>query len=324
MSSSSSTIVDTNMQLSNLMRFLQTVTPTAPLKFAPLHQSSICDLNSQLQPLQNESRIHYFTLADMWKWYENCSVYGIGTMVSLGCGKETIQYFSPCLSSIQLYTKKPFSTFSSPRSNSGHDGGSVEVEKDSTDEDIDNNDDGIAHDNVSSGSSPMKDKFDPLYLSFFESRPPYERPTLSDTVDELAVTNPGLMTLTSMDLSPASWFAIAWTPIMHYPYHGEKLLETSFLTFHTLSSSSQGAENEINAHFDAVGRKVISDAGSVGIPLMPFGLATYKMCEDVWIVDGTDYQNLENLENAADSWLKKRHVFHHDFHYFKRKSTGSN
>ncbi|CAN0882038.1 hypothetical protein LINGRAHAP2_LOCUS14578, partial [Linum grandiflorum] len=47
-------------------------------------KSLICDPSDPLHPLQNESRIDYFTLADLWSCNEESSAYGTGTMVSIG------------------------------------------------------------------------------------------------------------------------------------------------------------------------------------------------------------------------------------------------
>ena len=60
-------------------------------------------------------------------------------------------------------------------------------------------------------------------------------------INELARRYPGLMSLRSVDLSPASWMAVAWYPIYHIPMGRTiKDLSTCFLTYHTLSSSFQG------------------------------------------------------------------------------------
>lgn len=55
-----------------------------------------------------------------------------------------------------------------------------------------------------------------------------------------------------------------------------------------------------------------------GIPLPPFGLATYKMQGNVWVTDrcGRDQEKLASLISVADSWLKQLGVQHHDFNYF--------
>ncbi|CAN0854870.1 hypothetical protein LINGRAHAP2_LOCUS6046 [Linum grandiflorum] len=293
MSSSSSITVSTAAP-SNLICFLHSVTPV------PLSKSSIRDLNRPLQPLQNESEIDYFTLADLWSCYEEFSAYGAETTVLLNGDDYVTQYYAPYLSGIQLYTNKPFSA-----SSGGHDD-ALEVEKDTTD----------------------GDKHGSPYLLFIESCSPNYRVPLWKKVANLAIENPGLMTLTSADLSPASWMSVAWYPIYHIPTKREKDLDTVFLTFHMLSSSFQGADNVINdacvdAARAATRTKVIRDDGNVGIPLPPFGLSTLKMRGDLWIADGDDFETLDNLDNAADSWLKQLGVSHHDFNFFKRKFAES-
>ncbi|CAN0854872.1 hypothetical protein LINGRAHAP2_LOCUS6047 [Linum grandiflorum] len=180
------------------MQFLQSVTPAFPL------QSSICDLN---HPLQNESGIDYFPLGDLWKCYEEFSAYGAETTVSLRCDDYATQYYAPYLSGIQLYTN---TLFSASRSSGGHDDVLLDVDKDLTDQDFNNHNSGKPpHDNVSSGSSRTDDKLGSPYLLFIESCSPNYRVPLWKKVAKLATENPGLMTLTSVDLSPVSWMFIA-------------------------------------------------------------------------------------------------------------------
>nr|GMC76926.1 uncharacterized protein LOC109188307 [Ipomoea batatas] len=122
-------------------------------------------------------------------------------------------------------------------------------------------------------------------------------------INSLAQRYPGLMSLRSVDLSPASWMAVAWYPIYHIPMGRTiKDLSTCFLTFHTLSSSFQVKKSKAQG----------------AIPLPPFGLASYKMQGDVWVSDksGRDQERMVSLLSVADSWLKQLGVQHHDFNYF--------
>ncbi|PIN02891.1 hypothetical protein CDL12_24592 [Handroanthus impetiginosus] len=132
-----------------------------------------------------------------------------------------------------------------------------------------------------------------------------------DKICSLAQRHPGLMSLRSVDLSPASWMAVAWYPIYHIPTGRTiKDLQTCFLTYHTLSSSFQDMEFEEDMERK---RKV---GESISLP--PFGLATYKMQGDVWISDknGQDRERIVSLLRVADSWLKQLRVQHHDFNHF--------
>ncbi|KAE8702389.1 hypothetical protein F3Y22_tig00110483pilonHSYRG00410 [Hibiscus syriacus] len=60
------------------------------------------------------------------------------------------------------------------------------------------------------------------------------------------------------------------------------------------------------------------------IGLFPFGLATYKMHGDVWVMGnyGQDQERLVSLSSVADSWLKQLRVEHHDFNYFTGTRRG--
>lgn len=55
-----------------------------------------------------------------------------------------------------------------------------------------------------------------------------------------------------------------------------------------------------------------------GIPLHPFGLATYKMQGELWVSGrgGKDEERIASFRGVADSWLKQLRVQHHDFNYF--------
>lgn len=63
--------------------------------------------------------------------------------------------------------------------------------------------------------------------------------------------------------------------------------------------------------------------GKSEIRLSPFGLAAYKMQNDVWLNTHTqkDYEKLCDLQNAADSWLKQLSYSHHDFNFFTAHSN---
>ncbi|TMW94052.1 hypothetical protein EJD97_010798, partial [Solanum chilense] len=122
---------------------------------------------------------------------------------------------------------------------------------------------------------------------------------------------PGLATLKSTELSAASWMAVAWYPIYHVPMKGiTKNVSASFLTYHTLSSTFQDVAEQ-------------NPDGKSEIRLSPFGLAAYKMQNDVWLNTHKqkDYEKLCDLQNATDSWLKQLSYSHHDFNFFTAHSN---
>ncbi|KAI3948621.1 hypothetical protein MKW98_027687 [Papaver atlanticum] len=323
----------------NLECFLDCVTPRVPSQHLP--KSCIRDLNSLWNP-QSKEMVEYFTLGDLWDCFDEWSAYGTGAPVVLNNGESVVQYYVPYLSAIQIYTSKSLasspssSTTRSPREESSD---HAEFETDSWSDDSDgeklsrsfsSNNSSKFWDAVSDDSNfdhhesswPMRDRLGFLYHQYFEMSAPYWRVPLMEKVTEMSRTYPGLKTLRSVDLSPASWMAVAWYPIYHIPTgRTVKDLSACFLTFHTLSSSFQDPlpddeENDMSS--DCVkGRNSKS-----GIPLPPFGLATYKMNGDVWIQpDAGDYERIDTLQSAADSWLKQLRVQHHDFSYFVSRST---
>ncbi|KAE9619107.1 hypothetical protein Lalb_Chr02g0149671 [Lupinus albus] len=93
--------------------------------------------------------------------------------------------------------------------------------------------DNISYDS-SSDQVPKEDILGYLNFQYTETTQPYLRVPLAEKIAELAKCHPALMTLKSVDLSPASWMAVAWYPIYAIPTQQN---ETCFLTYHSLSSS---------------------------------------------------------------------------------------
>ncbi|XP_052181293.1 uncharacterized protein LOC127794326 isoform X2 [Diospyros lotus] len=323
---------------SNLQRFLHSVTPNVPSKILP--KSCIGDLSS-IWHAEDKDIIEYFTLSDLWECYDEWSAYGVGTLVVLNNNETVTQYYVPYLSAIQLYTNKSFLTFRNPREDIDvmeceFEFWSDDSESDKLSRSLSNNsskgwdatsvDSSVDHDSP----WPVRDRLGYLYFQYYDTCSPYWRIPLLDRVSEFAQNYAGLVTLKSVDLSPASWMAIAWYPIYHIPTKGNvKDLSTCFLTFHTLSSSFQdddlAAENHI-PHSQVVDEKILrgksKSRGSGEISLPPFGLATYKMQGDIWMKpDASDHERLIDLHSAADSWLKQLNVQHHDFNFFTSRST---
>ncbi|XP_059454483.1 uncharacterized protein LOC132184758 [Corylus avellana] len=335
-------IYKTNPSMSsNLERFLQYVTPTVPSRSLP--QSCFDNLNSLWQS-PGKDTIEYFTLRDLWECYDEWSAYGAGTPVLLNGGETVMQYYVPYLSALQICTNKS----AAASRNRKEDSDVVEFENDSWSDDSgsDNlstclsNNSSKAWDAVSEescldqeGSWPMRDRLGSLYLQYIEMASPYWRVPLMDKITELAQNYPSLMTLKNVDLSPASWMAVAWYPIYHIPSQkNEKDLSACFLSYHTLSSTFQDNAAEdadtINRketlHPEAmrtVGDKSKEESGG-GISLPPFGLATYKLQGDLWIKPHTsDRERMIHLYSAAESWLKQLGIQHHDFNFFSFHCT---
>ncbi|OAY57715.1 uncharacterized protein LOC110609332 [Manihot esculenta] len=321
---------------SNLERFLQCVTPVVPSRFLP--QSCIHDLTSSWQPPGSKDMVEYFTLGDLWDCYDEWSAYGSGTQVLLNKGESVMQYYVPYLSAIQIYSNKAALAFRNL--NPGEHIDAVEFESDSWSDDSTNDKLSRSLSNNSSqtwetssedlsvdheGSLLTMERFGYLYLQYFETSSPCWRIPLIEKITELARNHPGLMTLKNVDLSPASWMAVAWYPIYHIPTkRNEKDLSTSFLTYHTLSSSFQDCGNEHADMLDSIEATRIKpkDDSSGGISLPPFGMANYKLQGDLWVKPETsDLERIIYLRSAADSWLKQLDVYHHDYNFFTSHST---
>ncbi|WOH02575.1 hypothetical protein DCAR_0521964 [Daucus carota subsp. sativus] len=302
------------MHQSNLGAFLDCTTPQPPCQF--LSKTEIKNLNRLWHPWGSE-KVDFFTLSDLWNCYDEWSAYGAGVPIRLDNGETLVQYYVPYLSALQIFISTQ--SFNSPREDA-----------DSTSETRDSFSDSFSDESESEKLSRwdgcsseegafeqenlwhQSDKLGHLYCQYFEKLTPYGRVPLMDKVSELSQKYPGLMSLRSVDLSPASWMSVAWYPIYHIPMGRTiKDLSACFLTFHTLSSSFQDLDEEM-------GNTKSKQKKDKGIALPPFGLATYKMQGDVWVnnKNGGDHDRLNSMLSVADSWLKQLRVQHHDFNYF--------
>ncbi|GAB2234661.1 hypothetical protein Droror1_Dr00003921 [Drosera rotundifolia] len=312
-----------SMMNSNLECFLRCTTPVVPSQFLP--KSEMRNLNRLWHPWERE-KIECFSLSDLWNCYDEWSAYGAGVPITLSTGETLVQYYVPYLSAIQIFTSTPPLT---PVFRDDTDSGDGET-KDSFSESLSDENESDKSSSKWDGCSseeggfenechwPLNDRLGYRYCQYFEKSTPYGRVPLMDKVSGLAQRYPGLMSLRSVDLSPASWMAVAWYPIYHIPMGRTiKDLSTCFLTYHTLSSSFQDMDHVDDFEGSSTGWKSSRKEGE-GIPLSAFGLATYKMQGPVWISGrgGRDQERLLSLLGVADSWLKQLRVQHHDFNYF--------
>ncbi|XP_010556833.1 PREDICTED: uncharacterized protein LOC104826029 [Tarenaya hassleriana] len=307
---------------SNLDRFLNCTTPVVQSQSLP--KAGIRNLNRIWHPCERE-KVEYFRLSDLWDSYDEWSAYGAGVPIRLTNGESLVQYYVPYLSAIQIFTSPSSLIRLREESESGYCETRDSISDYSCSEESDSDkqwrmdgssasDEGLEQDAI----FHPNDRLGYIYLQYFERSPPYARVPLMDKINELAERFPGLMSLRSVDLSPASWMAVAWYPIYHIPMGRTiKDLSTCFLTYHILSSSFQDMDSDDNTEEDTA-RK---DADEIS--LVPFGMATYKMQGDVWVSEddlGHDQERLVSLSSVADSWLKQLRVQHHDFNYFSGMS----
>nr|GLL41535.1 uncharacterized protein LOC109167854 [Ipomoea trifida] len=305
---------------SNLQNFLSSVTPTVSLH-APKQKDG--------------DAIECFTLGDLWDCYEEWSVYGVGIPVILNSGLSVTQYYVPYLSAIQIYTNKPQQTSRNQKEN--EDVASTEGEK--KDESLSKERDGISiersKDCCDDKPSSKAEQHGHLYFQFCDTVSPYWRIPFIEKIGEFAEVHPGLMTFKTTDLSPASWISVAWYPIYQIPTKGnhKDRLSTCFLTYHALSASSILGGVNPDKDENKKGKKVLEmvkgeegnnniiKSGNVLYRPYPFGMATYRLDDEIWINGNTfdDYERIIDLYNAAESWLKQLNFWHHDFNFFTSK-----
>ncbi|KAI3454262.1 hypothetical protein Pfo_010925 [Paulownia fortunei] len=301
---------------SNLESFLHSVTPLVPTKPLSLQEVGV-------------ETIEYFILEDLWQCYDEWSAYGAGIPVALNGRETVVQYYAPYLSAIQLYTinrdKREGAKLSSDHVSETDEFSGSFTNNSSKTWDTTSTDSSFDHDCL----WPARE-WDPLaypYFQYCETVSPYWRVPFVDKIAEFADNFPGLFSLKSTDLSPASWMSVAWLgalayPIYHIPFKGKvEDLSTYFLTFHTLSSCFQDTHGSNDISFPYVVETVAEAKSENKIKLPPFGLSTLRMQGEIWINDvAGDYEKLINLHCAADSWLKQLGFHHHDFDYYQKKN----
>ncbi|XP_072957074.1 uncharacterized protein [Typha angustifolia] len=306
---------------SNLQCFLDCTTPSVATQIIakPFYHAS----NTLRRP-PGLDNVEFFSLRNLWDQFYEWSACGAGSHVLFPSGETVVQYFVPYLSGIQLYTNKSFAVSRSSGADSRIKDWSDhnEHEKQSTlsgtiSEESDDNQE---------GSQGSKEHLGHLSFEFFETCPPHGRVPLLNKVYELSQGFPGLTSLTSVELSPASWMSVAWYPIYHIPARcNVKELSACFLTYHALSPSFQdympGNVTNSSSYSNNGRHGRIPQLKGRRVSLPPFGLATYKMQESLWMNTETgDHEKVASLFNSADSWLKQLGVEQHDFNYFKTHS----
>ncbi|KAJ4972845.1 hypothetical protein NE237_006019 [Protea cynaroides] len=321
---------------SNLDRFLESTTPSVHAQYLSKTRTRVwrtCDV--EFQP--------FFTLGDLWESFKEWSAYGAGVPLILNGSDCVVQYYVPYLSGIQIYGDskssaksrlagedtdgdyyrdsssdgssdcEPESGMKSSRElwNRHHLGSDFPLHMDRlslVDKHI-SMQEGSSSDDGEAGNSQGC-----LLFEFLEQDPPYSREPLADKISDLASQFPGLKTLKSYDLLPASWVSVAWYPIYRIPT-GPTLrdLDACFLTFHSLSTPIRDAGS---GQAPVVSYPNGMD-GVRKISLPVFGLASYKFKGSMWIPNGgCERQVANSLLQAADNWLRLLQVNHPDFQFF--------
>ncbi|WCJ24474.1 hypothetical protein M5689_006433 [Euphorbia peplus] len=310
--------------LSNLERFLDSITPSVPAHYlskTTMRGWRTCDV--EFQP--------YFMLGDLWESFKEWSAYGAGVPVTLNDSDSVVQYYVPYLSAIQIYgesmktcvkSRRPCEDSDSDFRDSSSDGSSdyeperglkalreqwnhhlangVPLRMDRLslrDQQIANMEDSSSSDDGESINSKGC-----LLFEYLERDPPYSREPLADKISDLTLRFPGLKTLRSCDLLSSSWISVAWYPIYRIPTGPTlKDLDACFLTYHSLHTPLGGEQN-------AQAPVMTFPSEIDGVPKMSlpvFGLASYKFKGPLWTPSGGyEHQLANSLVQGADSWLR--------------------
>ncbi|KAE9605355.1 hypothetical protein Lal_00025302 [Lupinus albus] len=308
------------IRLSNLERFLQSITPSVPSQFlskTTMRGFSTC--NVEFQP--------YFVLGDLWESFREWSAYGAGVPLVMNDNDSVVQYYVPYLSAIQIYgvTAKPSLKSGRVGEDSDNDFRDSSSDGSSDSEEVSHSmgmlslrDHNTAPRNgFSSDDGESANSQGCLLFEYLEQDLPFSREPLADKILDLTFRFPELMTLRSCDIQSSSWISVAWYPIYRIPTGPTlKDLDACFLTYHSLYTPVGGSQG-------MQAPRVSDPAETDGVPRMAlpvFGLATYKFKGSLWTPNGGYERQLSStLMQAAGDWLNLLQVRHPDFAFFSRR-----
>ncbi|KAJ0094997.1 hypothetical protein Patl1_14937 [Pistacia atlantica] len=191
---------------SNIQCFLECITPTLTTHL-------------QQKPLVKDEA-DCFSLSDLWNLYVEWSSYGASVPLMLDGYESVVQYYSPSLSALQIYTNAARPSIPLIRNGDANP----------------NLDDSI--NNQYYGAPKIEDQLGLLYCQYNEISSPYYRLPFTEKINELSQGYPRLLKFKSTDISLYSWMAIAWYPIYQIPtMTNVRELSACFLTYHKLSPS---------------------------------------------------------------------------------------
>ncbi|KAL9240266.1 hypothetical protein vseg_014508 [Gypsophila vaccaria] len=329
-STSNAAIASVLRSSTNLDSFLEYTTPSVPAHY--FSKTSIKGWRSQEEDFRP-----YFVLGDLWDTFDEWSAYGAEVPILLNGTDSVKQYYVPYLSGIQLYidpskpspkTRMPGEESDESFRETSSDGSSdCEQErgpnsfgvwpKNAAESNIQHMKGLSLREKPLNGSS--SDEGEPsmgeLVFEYFEHDTPFGREPLANKISRLATRFPELKTYRSCDLASSSWISVAWYPIYRIPT-GPTLqnLETSFLTYHYLSTPVTGRQNEWHCHF---GSSQSPLGMAVKLPLPIFGMAYYKFKISMWDQNRVDESpKVNSLLQSADEWLRHLNVNHPDYRFF--------
>ncbi|CAA3029476.1 Hypothetical predicted protein [Olea europaea subsp. europaea] len=203
-----------NSMQSNLDNLLDYTTPSIPSQF--LSKTETRKLNRLWNPFERET-VEYFSLNDLWNSYDEWSVYGAGVPIRLANGQNLVQYYVPYLSAIQIFTSNSSINYSREEAESSCEtrdcfSDSFSEENESVSEKL------LTWDRCSSEEVVLEqdnfwhpnDRLGYRNFEYIEKSSPCGRVPLMAKIRGLGQRYPALMSLRSVDLSPASWMAVAW------------------------------------------------------------------------------------------------------------------
>eukprot|EP00238_Polyblepharides_amylifera_P006635 CAMPEP_0196591058 /NCGR_PEP_ID=MMETSP1081-20130531/68399_1 /TAXON_ID=36882 /ORGANISM="Pyramimonas amylifera, Strain CCMP720" /LENGTH=340 /DNA_ID=CAMNT_0041914315 /DNA_START=121 /DNA_END=1140 /DNA_ORIENTATION=- len=324
-------ILPCRTRLPNLGSLFTHTTPCVTTFHSPKVDSCSREEKKNLSEKLRRKSIHergdFFNLQDLWECYEEPSAYGAEVPLVMESGEEVLQYYVPYLSAIQLFSRPPKNEREQRCIHVGS--SSEDGDCDSAYGDCDrisgrftesscdtDSVDSRSDDGVESTYSKKQAVEPSLLFEYFESAMPFTRSPLADKVSELSRDYPDLVRLTSSQLAPSSWLAVAWYPIYRIPT-GKSLkdLAACFLTYHCLNLQQQeedGLEvdgcpmppqNTSRAEKAALDARVARVSSSCsGAALRPFGYAAYKVRGEIWNSTSGVMQMHETMLESAKSW----------------------
>nr|XP_043607387.1 uncharacterized protein LOC122579303 [Erigeron canadensis] len=316
--------------MSNLDHFMKHTTPLVTAQHFP---------KTSMKGRRNHANDYhpYFVLGDLWESFKEWSAYGVGVPLVMNERDSVVQYYAPSLSAIQLYVDPNAPTTSFRRH--GDDSDYESSRATSSDSSYEAGAGIVRGPQLSKTVNSVNQSFNKLALrddscegeirnppgllafEYFERASPFQREPLASKIAELEYKFPELRTYRSCDLTQSSWVSVAWYPIYRIPV-GPSLqnVDTSFLTFHSLSTPLRSTSKDQNSGHGSTARKVHEARLTSQLSLPIFGLAVYKFKNSDWMKEGVlSTQKINSLLKSTDNWLRNLGVHHPDYAFFKSR-----
>eukprot|EP00656_Telonema_subtile_P004170 TRINITY_DN11895_c0_g1_i2.p1 TRINITY_DN11895_c0_g1~~TRINITY_DN11895_c0_g1_i2.p1 ORF type:complete len:423 (+),score=34.93 TRINITY_DN11895_c0_g1_i2:311-1579(+) len=159
---------------------------------------------------------------------------------------------------------------------------------------------------------PSEEDSPKLAFEFYETETPFQRPPLVDRLNELAGSDEAVTELlinsSSADISPCSWFAISWYPIVcGLQAHSRPLMQGAILTYHALTIAGPSISESDLDPSTAVGCSGEGTPPSASGRILPLSEVDQADTTGHWGHDGLlQLPSLHDIKGSKLTFLEER------------------